>query len=192
MSSSASLSSSPSGSSCSSASGSSPLRTTSKSNFAVKRKRVRFAKKAPAVQCLPPRHEEDKGDLWWSADELAKMSVSEVMRCLCVSGDASIGRYLVGSDRFHQHVSDNLLPVSSYLDPDPILAGLNLGYRGIEKWTDTGRFRRIESREFVKKLVYEQKSMTPEQIKDLCVAHSFEFVEYANATAYLDSLVVEQ
>jgi hypothetical protein len=89
-------------------------------------------------------------------------------------------------------VSDNRLPVSSYHDPDPILAGLNLGYRGIEKWTDKGRFRRIESREFAKKLVYEQKSMTPEQIKDLCVIHSFEFVEYANATAYLDSLVVEQ
>lgn len=144
------------------------------------------------MQRLPPRHQEDKGELWWSADELEKMSVSEVVRVLCVSGDVSIGRYLVGSDRFHQHVCDHRRPVSSYDDPDPILAGLNLGYRGIEKWTDSGRFRRIESREFVKKVVYEQMSMTPEQIRELCVAHSHEFVEYANATAYLDALVVEQ
>ena len=143
------------------------------------------------MQCLPPRHVEDKGELWWSPDELEKMSVAEVMRCLCVSGDASIGRYLVSSDQLQQHVCDHRRPVSSY-DAGHILAGLNLGYRGIEKWTDSGRFRRIESREFVKKLVYEQKFMTPEQIQELCVARSYEFVEYANATAHLDALVVEQ
>jgi hypothetical protein len=143
------------------------------------------------VHCLPPRNEEDKGDLWWSAAELEKMSVTEVMNCLCVSGDALIGRYLVSSDQFHQHVCDHQRPVASY-DADHILAGLNLGYRGIEKWTDSGRFRRIESREFVKKLVYEQKSMTQEQIQDMCVSHSYEFVKYATATAHLDALVVEQ
>lgn len=144
------------------------------------------------MRCLPPRREEDKGELWWSAEELQKMSVSEVMHSLCVSGDAtSVGRYLASSDDFLQHVCDHRRPASGYA-AGPILAGLNLGYRGIEKWTESGRFRRVESREFVKKLVYEQKSMSPEQIQDLCVAHSSEFVEYANATAYLDALVVEQ
>jgi hypothetical protein len=117
------------------------------------------------------------------------MSISEVMRCFCTAGEASVGLYLASSEHFQQYVSDRR-PISSY-NFDPIVAGLNLGYRGIEKYTETGRFSRMESRDFVKKLVYEQRSMTPEDIQLRCAGHSAQSVEYAKSMANLDALVVD-
>lgn len=157
-------------------------------SFAGKRKRVRFARK-PSVHCLPSKFDNVKSDLWWSASELEKMSISEVMRCFYVASEVSVGNYLASSDHYQQYVSDGR-PISSY-NFDPILEGLKLGYRGIEKYTETGRFQRIENREFVKKIVSEQSSMTPEDIQLLCADHSAQCVEYANSMAILDTLVVD-
>lgn len=110
------------------------------------RRRVRFDATKDSVFEIP---RENCQELWWTADELAITQDEDVQ--LLSSGETTIEEYIACSDLLHEAVTKGQAVEVACLAR--VTQGLDLGYRGLERWSDTGRNRRLRARSIVRKVV---------------------------------------
>lgn len=141
-------------------------------------KRVRFD---PVDVIVDVQRYGSSGNFWWKPEEL---SIVEDVDC------SSPEAHLINA--YYQNNDDFYHAIASGVDVDTtalslVAQGLDAGYRGLERWSDSGRYRRIRAKAIVYKVIEEQHQA--EDLPQLCESLTKTCRIWAQVSAQADAAV---